>query len=77
MYLIRGTVRITEGEKRKTYRTETFEGGMCSGESAEQVRASFKWYRTQSDRIKAKKIEDAGRVELVSWEIVRGLGLNQ
>jgi hypothetical protein len=77
MYLLRGTVRITEGDKRKTSRVVPFEGGICKGDSDEQVRASFKWFRTQKDRITAKNLEDDGRVELVSWEIIRALGLNQ
>jgi hypothetical protein len=77
IYLLNGTVRITEGDKRKTFRIDSFEGGICKGDSEEQVRASFKWFRTQKDRIKAKKLEDDGRVELVSWEIIRALGLNQ
>ncbi len=77
VYMISGEVEITTGKKRERRK---FSMGICAGNTDEDRRKNFRFYRTiyldKKERMRMKDIEDEGRVKLLNYEIVKPLGFN-
>jgi hypothetical protein len=76
VHLVRGTVQITEG---KSKRIAAFEG-TAPGDTPEEMQSNFQYWRTlyKNDKLRAKmkELEHEGHIVIVSFEVVKELGLS-
>lgn len=81
LHRARGTVSIIEGRNPRTgkpiTRVASFGAVVVTGSTEEEWRASFQYHREFSGdkRLKAKKLEDDGKVTLLTIESVCRLGI--
>lgn len=82
LHKAKGTVEIIEGRNVRTgkpiTRVEPFACVVVKGSTEEDWRASFKYHRvfTGEKRLKAKKLDEEGKVRLLTIQSVCRLGLS-